>query len=108
MTHFGSILQDALAYRYPDGGIVCGESYESIQWIREDSKPSLEEVEALVADFKLNEGKYRYEFHRESEYPRIDEVVAALIEKEEGSMNRLIEVMRKRAEVRAKWPKPTI
>lgn len=69
--NLGSIVQDALARKFPDGGIVCGETYESIQWLRQDSKPTADEVNSIIEEYKKIAADEAYIYKRQLEYPPV-------------------------------------
>ena len=50
--------------------------------------------------------KTKYQENRRREYPSIDALLVALVEKEEGRPEALAALMELRAEVKAKYPKP--
>ncbi len=51
---------------------VCGETYESLQWLCEKCpKPTLEELENAYQNYKLDYIKSEYKRNRAAEYPSI-------------------------------------
>jgi hypothetical protein len=63
--------------------------------------PTIEELEA--ADLELQKEEYRE--LRRREYPSLDDMLVALIEKEEGRPEALSALMAERALVKTKYPK---
>jgi len=62
------------------------------------------EVEHLRQVYERAKVKYRDQ--RRAEYPLIEDLVVALIEKEEGRPEALNSILAVRADIKAKYPKP--
>lgn len=71
-----------------------------------------EEIEQVMQDRaeaalrQKEKEKTLYQDLRRREYPTIEELTVALIEKEEGRPQALEELIIKRAEIKVKYPKP--
>lgn len=74
MSNFGSIIQDVLRAKYKGCEYVCGETYESLQWLDKNvEKPTEEQLKLDIADYEANRLKYDYVYYRMSEYPGVTE-----------------------------------
>lgn len=104
----GSIIHDVFSYKYKDGGYsISGENYEDINWHREDQKPSLEEVQQWVMDFRVNEKKYKYDVYRALEQPSDREILWAIFEHIAFNKPERLELVKQKwLEVEAKYPAP--
>lgn len=73
------------------------------EWPYEEEQPSAEELDLIVAEYKARKD---YINNRRREYPSLDELIIALLEKEEGRPEALNAYMLKRAQIKNKYPKP--
>jgi hypothetical protein len=88
--------------------LAVGCSYNSeadgtiIEWLTPDiPQPSEADIEAKIAEYEIEWNAQEYSRNREAEYPSIADLVVALYDTDDKSA-----VEAKRAEVKAKYPKP--
>ena len=84
-------------------GIPQYETYENIVWLdtNVDSKPSEADVKAKFAELVAEYEAQVYARNRELEYPTVQELVVALYDEDDKAA-----IEAKRAEIKAKYPKP--
>lgn len=98
MGYLGSVVQDALRVKYKGSEYVCGETYESLQWL--DTvvpKPTEEQLLLDIEDYKANRQTYEYDNLRRNEYPPVEEQLDMLwkamdsgqLPKADGFYNRI-------------------
>ncbi len=73
-------------------------------------------TEAEIADFNERERAHadaleayelvKYKELRKAEYPTLEDMLVAMVEKEEGRPEALAELMAKRQQIKTKYPKP--
>ncbi len=86
----------------PDSVFSVGETYNSLVWNDEvNAKPTESEFDSAVLDFHQKYDEKQYARDRKTEYPTTQELVVALYDLDDKSA-----VEAKRAEVKAKYPKP--
>jgi len=90
------------------GELASGCSYNSeadgtiIEWLTPDiPQPSEADIDAKVAEYKIEYDALEYARNRQAEYPSLLELTVALYDTDDKSA-----VEAKRAEVKAKYPKP--
>ena len=86
---------------------VVGNSLEGIHWLDDKKeKPSdssiISEIEKQETEFKNKQ----YQRDRKIQYPKIEDVVVALAEKEEGDDTMWKQITAQRAKVKSDNPKP--
>ena len=98
-------LVNALRKLYPNGDwAVHGEE---LRWRdKEVEQPSQSELETAMAEAVEDAKKLEYRHARYKEYPRIEDVVVALAEKEEGDDTMWKQITAQRAKVKSDNPKP--
>tara|TARA_Y100000004_G_scaffold92031_1_gene103130 strand:- start:146 stop:436 length:291 start_codon:yes stop_codon:yes gene_type:complete len=72
----------------------------SIEWFDEREMPSEEAIQAKQAELQADYDAKQYQRNRLIEYPSIEECVHAILD------NDLEALQAKRAEIKAKYPKP--
>ena len=86
----------------PNAEFSVGESYTSLQWHSKDQeKPTETEFDTALASVKSEWTAQEYARNRQAEFPSIQDLVVALYDTDDKSA-----VEAKRAEVKAKYPKP--
>ena len=85
----------------PDSVFMVGETYDTLVWKDSTPKPTEEEFDSAVLDFHQKYDAKQYVRDRKTEYPTTQELVVALYDADDKAA---VDV--KRAEVKAKYPKP--
>jgi len=101
------LLQDALNLKYKDQDFSVGETVESFKW-SDPSKPRLSVTQAQIAidEYIAWRNLNGYKERRQKAYPRVEDLVVAIIENAEGRPEMLNAVKALRAEVKIRFPKP--
>ena len=82
------------SYNSSDGTIT--------EWLSPDiPQPSEADIDAKVAEYKIEWDAQEYARNRELEYPTVQELVVALYDEDDKAA-----IDAKRAEIKAKYPKP--
>lgn len=95
-------------------GFDCYKGSDGLSYINENGKgrlPTTTEsqlIDAEEARLIAERDTTEYQRKRREEYPSIESVVVALIEDKEGRPEALAEIMASRADVKAKYKKPTV
>lgn len=74
--------------------------------LTEEEIKEFQDREEAGRALKQEEEKVKYRELRKVEYPTIEEVIIALVEKESGRPEALEDIIAKRNEVKEKFPKP--
>jgi hypothetical protein len=80
---------------------VEDENYDRITWYDSRPKPTKADIDAKVASMQAEYDAQEYARNRKEEYPSIDELVVALYDEDDKAA-----IEAKRAEIKAKYPKP--
>jgi hypothetical protein len=75
--------------------------------LTEEEIAEFEERTRVFEEEKEAYKKTEYKYKRAREYPKLDDMLVALIEKEEGRPEALNELMARRQMIKSKHPKPT-
>ena len=74
--------------------------------LTEEELSEAAEREAVHEEQLRQDAKVAYKRLRQAEYPSLEDLTVALMEKEEGRPEALDELKAKRAAIKAKYPKP--
>jgi len=86
----------------PNSEFTVGDTYESLNWLSKDQvKPTETEFDEALKTVKAEYDAQEYARNRQAEYPTIQELVVALYDTDDKTA-----IETKRAEVKAKYPKP--
>ncbi len=85
-------------YKLVNGVEVALSEQEILEFQEREAAHALKQQEYLLV---------KYKDLRKSEYPTVDELLVALIEKEEGRPEALNALMVQRLQVKSKYPKPS-
>lgn len=102
-------IANIIKFKYPTSQFVqVGDNYEGLQWLDNTvAKPSLNDVIQFDIEYQAYKQSIAYKKLREREYPSIQDITVALIEKEEGKPEALEALKTLRASIKIKYPKPT-
>lgn len=70
---YGSVIQDALHWKYKGIPLVIYEDYESIIWPEGFSIPSIEDVDLIINEYNNYITLVEYKDKRKAEYPKIED-----------------------------------
>ena len=96
------MVANAITSIRPSAEFIVGETSESLNWLDKiQDKPTEKEFDEALEAEKLAYSNNEYARNRQAEYPSIEELVVALYDLDDKSA-----IEAKRAEVKAKYPKP--
>ena len=101
MMDLTRMVANAILRIRPSAEFTVGETYESLNWLDKiQTKPTKKEFDEALEAEKLAYSNNEYARNREAEYPSLQECVHAILDDD------LTALQAKRAEVKAKYPKP--
>ena len=104
MKEYKPIIMDAIYALHPTAkfNMINGDDWEHVEWKDKNiAEPSQSDVETKLASMVSDWEGQEYARNRELEYPTVQELVVALYDEDDKAA-----IDAKRAEIKAKYPKP--
>lgn len=104
---YGSIIQDALHWKYAGIPLSMGESYLSVNWPEGFSIPSIKEVDEIIDEYRDYADKQSYKQKRLIEFPQIINQLEMIWDAmDSGSLPKDNDFYTSIKAVKDKYPKP--
>lgn len=106
---YKTLLEKYTDYTYQIDYVIDGDgtSYDHVSWLSETKqKPSKEELDSKIDIYQKVEMDAYIVSKRKNEYPKIEEWVEALIQKEvDGQSEQWDDLVKRRNSIKEKYPK---
>lgn len=100
-------IATALLFGWPGKAFSVGETYESLVWLDDSPKPTLEAIIEAWAAYSIHRNRFVYREQRRNQYPSIEDICVALWEKVIEDRPDSAEALQLiRMQIKNEFPKP--